>query len=67
MIPYNDKPKVDILYKLFSNQPYEPKKSYVLPERKFEIDPLFQSTKQEFVVQYDLEEQPFILSGPEYN
>jgi hypothetical protein len=67
MTPYKDQPKVDMLYSLFSHQQYKATQSYVLPSGKFEIDPLFQSTKQEFVVQYVQEEKPFILSGPEYN
>jgi hypothetical protein len=67
MIPYSAQPKVDALYKAFSNVPYRETKSHVLPSSKFELDPLFQSMKQEFINEYIVEEKPFILAGPEFN
>ena len=67
MIPYSAQPKVDALYKAFSNVPYRETKSHVLPSSKFELDPLFQSVKQEFINEYIVEKKPFILAGPEFN
>lgn len=67
MIPYSEQPKVEILYKLFSNKQYKQDKSHVLPNSNFALDPLLQAPKQEFVCDYIVEKQPFILSGPEYN
>jgi hypothetical protein len=67
MIPYSAQPKVDTLYKAFSNVPYEATKSHVLTNSEFKLDPLFQQVKQTFVVKYIQDEKPFILSGPEFN
>lgn len=67
MLPYSAQPKTEILYQLFSGDTYRATKSYVLPNSKFEIDPLYQAPKLTFVSDYKPEDKPFILSGPEYN
>ena len=65
--PYEQRQTVEILYQLFSKNPYDPKISGVLPDSVFQLDPLFQSVKQEFVAEYVSEDKPFILAGPEFN
>jgi hypothetical protein len=67
MIPYSAQPKVDALYKVFSDVPYKATKSHVLPNSEFKLNPLFQQVKQTFAVEYIQDKKPFILSGPEYN
>jgi hypothetical protein len=67
MIPYSEQPKVDILYKLFSNQVYKPTSSYVLPSSSYESNILLTNPKPQFVEEFVKEDKPFILSGPEFN
>jgi hypothetical protein len=65
--PYEHRQTVEILYELFSKDPYNPKISSVLPNSEFTLNPLLQSVKQEFVADYVTEDKPFILAGPEFN
>jgi hypothetical protein len=67
MIPYELRKNVQDLYTAFSHKPYDPKISGVLPNVEFVLNPLFQSVKQEFLVEYVKEDKPFILAGPEFN
>jgi hypothetical protein len=67
MIPFEHRQTVEIFYKTFSKDPYDPKLSGVLPTSKFVLNPLFQYTKQQFIEEFIMEEKPFILSGPEFN
>jgi len=48
MLPYKDQPKVDILYTLFSDQPYRPA-TYWTTNRGFELDLLYQSDTIHYV------------------
>ena len=65
--PYSEQPKVEMLYRLFSNQEYKPTHSYVLRTSVFELNPLYQHITPPYVNDVILEKEPFILSGPEYN
>ena len=67
MTPYEQRQTVEIFYKIFSKDPYNPKLSGVLPASKFVLDPMFQSVKQQFVEEFIVEDKPFILAGPEFN
>lgn len=67
MIPFEHRQTVEIFYKTFSKDPYDPKLSGVLPNVEFVLDPLFQQVKYEFVEEFIVEEKSFILSGPEFN
>jgi len=78
MIPFEHRQTVEIFYKLFSKDPYDPKLSWVLPN-DFVLDPVLQVTpktesivkvhieNKEFIPNYIVEEKPFILSGTEFN
>ena len=66
MIPFEHRQTVEIFYKLFSKDPYDPKLSRVLPN-KFVLDPMLQSVKQPYTNDIILEDELFILAGPEFN
>jgi hypothetical protein len=66
MQPYSEQPTVEILYKLFSHNPYAPTKSWVLPA-EFVLDPVFQAPPTQFVEDHVPDEESFVLAGPEYN
>ena len=63
---YEHRKTVQDLYRLFSNEPYDPKLSWVLPN-EFVLDPMLQSVKQPYTNDIILEDELFILAGPEFN
>lgn len=75
---YEHRQTTQDLYRLFSNEPYDPKMSWVL-SNEFVLDPVLQVTPKteplvkiqiehkEFIPDYIVEDKPFILSGPEFN
>ena len=66
MRPYSQQPTVEVLYRLFSHDPYAPAKSWVLPA-EFVRDPVFQAPPTKFVEDARPAEEPFVLAGAEYN
>jgi hypothetical protein len=65
-VPYSEQPKVEMLYAKFSNQPYDPRISWVLPV-EFKLDPLLQASRQQFIEDEKPVKEPFVLAGPEFN
>ena len=66
MIPYEQRETVELFYKLFSKDLYDPKLSAVLPA-EFKLDPMFQTTSKQFIEDVKPVKEPFILAGPEFN
>jgi hypothetical protein len=67
MIPFEHRQTVEVFYEIFSNDPYDPRLSSVLPA-EFKLDPLLQSKKQYFVEDIKPDPNPpFILAGAEFN
>ena len=64
MLPYKFLPTVEILYSLFGNQPYNTTRSNVRPS---EFTPDAPAPVRVFVADPIADQQPFILSGPEFN
>ena len=64
MMPYKFRPTVEILYKLFSDGPYDPKQSRVLPTG---FTPDAPAPVRVFVADPIADQQPFILAGSEFN
>ena len=62
MTPFSLQPKVEVLYRKFSNEPYIPD-AYWTTERKFKLDPLYQHTAKQYAqdLMFEKQQHEFVL------
>ena len=62
MTPFSLQPKVEVLYRKFSNEPYVPG-AYWTTEREFKLDPLYQHTAKQYEEddQFAKQQHEFVL------
>jgi hypothetical protein len=62
MTPFSLQPKVEVLYRKFSNEPYVPRE-YWSTEREFKLDPLYQHTATQYVsdARFEKQQHEFVL------